>query len=321
MTLAWGVIGATSGVATQAVLPALRASPTARLAAVASRDGAAAEGVAGAFGAARAYGRYEDVLADDGVEAVYVPLPNSLHREWVVRAAEAGKHVLCEKPLACTGPEAQQMAGACAAAGVRLMEAYMTPFHPRSEALARLLGAGALGDLQFARAAFTFPLHDAGNHRWRPEMGGGALLDLGVYCVSPLVEAGGGPPEHLAARAVPSPSGVDASFSGWLEFPSGMAAAFCASFDAPERQHLELVGTAATALVDTPFAGPAGATAVHLLHRDGRREDVDAPSGDPYLGMVEHFAAVVAGDVEPRRTLADSVALLGLLDALRAAAG
>jgi D-xylose 1-dehydrogenase (NADP+, D-xylono-1,5-lactone-forming) len=320
VTLAWGVIGATSGVATQAVLPALRASSSARLAAVASRDGAAANAVAAAFGAARAYGRYDDVLADEGVEAVYVPLPNSLHREWVVRAAEAGKHVLCEKPLACTGPEAQAMADACAAAGVHLMEAYMTPFHPRSEALTRLLATGALGDVRFARAAFTFPLHDAGNHRWRQEMGGGALLDLGVYCVSPLLTAGGDPPERLAARAVASPSGVDASFSGWLEFPSGMAASFCASFEAPERQHLELVGTAATALVDAPFAGGTDGTVVHLLHCDGRQEDVDAPSRDPYLGMVEHFAAVVTGEAQSRRPPPDSVALLGLLDALRAAA-
>jgi len=321
VTLAWGVIGATSVVATQAVLPALRSSCSAVLAAVASRDGNAAAGVAEAFGADRSYGRYEDVLTDERVEAVYVPLPNGLHLEWVVRAAQAGKHVLCEKPLACTAAEAGEMADACAAAGVHLMEAYMTPFHPRAEALSGLLAAGALGEVRFARSAFTFPLEDAGNHRWRSEMGGGALLDLGVYCLTPLVEAGGGLPDRMAARAVRASSGVDASFSGWLEFPSGLAAAFCASFEAPERQHLELVGTAATALVDTPFAGGAEGAVVHLVHRDGRQGDVDAPSRDPYLGMVEHFAAVVAGDAEPRRTPEDSVALLGLLDDLRAAAG
>ena len=321
MTLGWGVIGATSVVATRAVLPALLSSPTAHLTAVASRDGSAAEEVAGAFGADRAYARYEDVLADDGVEAVYVPLPNGLHLEWVLRAAEAGKHVLCEKPLACTAAEAREMAAACAAAGVRLMEAYMTPFHPRAEALSGLLATGALGQVRFARSAFTFPLEDAGNHRWRPEMGGGALLDLGVYCLTPLVEAGGAPPERMAARAVQAPSGVDSSFSGWLEFPSGMAAAFCASFEAPERQHLELVGTDASALVDTPFAGGAAGTVVRVVHRDGRQEVVDAPDRDPYLGMVEHFAAVVAGEAEPRRTPDDSGAMLGLMDELRAEAG
>ena len=321
MTLGWGVIGATSVVATQAVLPALRTSPTARLAAVASRDAAAAEEVAAAFGATRAYGRYEDVLSDDGVEAVYVPLPNSLHREWVVRAAESGKHVLCEKPLACTAAEAGEMAAACAEAGVRLMEAYMTPFHPRSEALSALLSDGVLGHVRFARSAFTFPMEDEGNHRWRPDMGGGALLDLGVYCLTPLLEVGGGFPHRMAAREFRAPSGVDASFSGWLEFPSGLGAAFCTSFDAPERQHLELVGTDATALVDTPFAGGADGTVVRLVRRDGRHETVEAPSRDPYLGMVEHFAAVVAGESESRRPPEDSVALLGLIDDLRAAAG
>ncbi len=167
--IGWGVIGATSQVAQKAVLPAIVASPWARLVAVASTH-AADVGGAG-FGAVRAYRAYAALLDDPEVEAVYVPLPNSLHREWVERAAAAGKHVLCEKPLAPTPADAEAMAAACAAAGVTLLEAYMTPFHPRAMAIETLVASGRLGGLRFARAAFTGVLDRPDDHRWRPEMG------------------------------------------------------------------------------------------------------------------------------------------------------
>jgi predicted dehydrogenase len=314
-----GVIGATSIVATESVLPALVAGDNTRLVAVASRDPDAASAVAARFGAARHYGDYQRVLDDPEVEAVYVPLPNGMHRVWTERAAAAGKHVLCEKPLAPTAGEATAMADACAAAGVALMEAYMTPFHPRAEATAALVGAGDLGAPRFARAAFTFPLVDPTNHRWLPEQGGGALLDVGVYCLTPLV-AVGGPPTDVAARASWSPSGVDATFSGWLGGASGFSAAFVCSFEAPERQHLEVVGTDATLTVDLPFAGGAAGTLGTVHRRDGSVDEVPGGDADPYRRMVEHFADVVRDRVPSRRPPSDSVELLRLLDRLRASA-
>src|SRR3989475_12428700 len=147
----------------------MRASARARLVAAASER--ATDG--GRFGAARFHSSYAALLDDPEVEAVYVPLPNSLHREWVERAAAAGKHVLCEKPLAPTPADAEAMAAACAAAGVTLLEAYMTPFHPRAMAIETLVASGRLGALRFARAAFTGVLDRRDDHRWRPEMGGG----------------------------------------------------------------------------------------------------------------------------------------------------
>ena len=316
----FGVIGATSWVATDAVLPALVASRRARVVHVASRDARAASGVAARFGAERSSGDYEAVLADPDVEAVYVPLPNGLHREWTERAASAGKHVLCEKPLATSAGDAAAMAEACQAAGVTLAEAYMTPFHPRAAAVADLVRSGALGQARFARADFTFPLVDPANHRWDPDMGGGALLDLGVYCLTPLVEVAGGPPDAVEARAVAAPSGVDATFTGCLAFPGGFSAAFACSFEAPEHQFLEVVGTEAMVTVELPFAGGAAGTRPQFHHLDGRIEAVGGPDGDPYLGMVDHFAALVRGEVAPRRPPGDSVALLGLVDRLRSAA-
>jgi D-xylose 1-dehydrogenase (NADP+, D-xylono-1,5-lactone-forming) len=315
-----GVVGATSSIATQAVLPALTACPLTRVVSVASRDATAAADVAAKFGAVRSAGEYGAVLDDPEVEAVYVPLPNGLHREWTERAAAAGRHVLCEKPLAPTAGDARAMARACEAAGVVLMEAYMTPFHPRAPLVGDLVRRGAVGRPRFARAEFGFPLADPANHRWRPEMGGGALLDVGIYCLSPLVEIGGEPVE-VAARAVTAPSGVDATFSGWLAFPRGFTASFACSFEAPERQLLEVTGTAAIVSVDWPFAGGAAGTRPRLVHVDGRVEEVAGPDGDPYLAMVEHFAVAVRGRAPLAHPPEASVALLALLDRLRAVAG
>ncbi len=314
-----GVIGATSWVANDAVLPAVAASPHLRLVAVGSRDPEAAAGVAARFGAAHHFGDYASVVNHPDVEAVYVPLPNGAHREWTKRAATAGKHVLCEKPLAPTAADGEAMAVACRDAGVVLMEAYMTPFHPRAEAVAELLDQGVLGRPRFARAAFTFTLDDPGNHRWLPEQGGGALLDVGVYCLAPLTDIGG-EPETVTARAVAAPTGVDATFTGWLEFGDGFSAAFVCSFEAAEHQHLEVVGTAATLRVELPFAGGAAGTRARVHHRDGRVDEVGGADADPSLAMVEHFAAVVRGQARPRRPPAASVRHLDLVDRLRSAA-
>ena len=224
------MIGATSWVAQRAVLPAIVASPESRLVAAASQrmDDAGAS-----FGAERSYRTYAELLDDPAVEAVYVPLPNSLHRLWVERAAAAGKHVLCEKPLAPTAAAAEAMAAACDAAGVALLEAYVTPYHPRAQAIEALVASGRLGALRFARAVFTGVLSRRDDHRWRPEMGGGALLDLGVYCMAPLLAAAGRAPERIEAAASLTSSGVDASFSGWLDFGEGFTATVECSFDAP----------------------------------------------------------------------------------------
>ncbi|HYS18349.1 MAG TPA: Gfo/Idh/MocA family oxidoreductase [Candidatus Binatia bacterium] len=315
----WGVIGATSQVAQKAVLPAIGASPGARLVAVASER--AADGGAARFGPARAYRAYAALLDDPEVEAVYVPLPNSLHREWVERAAAAGKHVLCEKPLAPTAADAEAMGAACARAGVTLLEAYMTAFHPRARALEALVASGRLGALRFARAAFTGTLDRRDDHRWRPEMGGGALLDVGIYCIAPLLAAAGRPPARVEAAASLAKSGVDASFSGWLDWGDGFTAAIECSFDAPERQLLEIVGTEASVVVDRAYTPGPDDVAITLRHRDGRIEELGTGGADPYRAMLEHFQAIVRGAAESCRPCRTSIELLTVLERLREAAG
>jgi predicted dehydrogenase len=210
------------------------------------------------------------------------------------------------------------MGAACVRAGVTLLEAYMTPFHPRARAIETLVASGRLGALRFARAVFTGVLDRPDDHRWQPEQGGGSLLDVGIYCVAPLLAAAGRLPARVGASASLAKSGVDAAFSGWLDFGDGFTATIECSFDAPERQSLEIVGTEAALLVDRAHTPGSADTAFTLRHRDGRIETVVAGGADPYAGMVEHFHAVVHGQAQPRRSCADSVALLTVLERLQA---
>ena len=314
----WGVLGVTSYVAQRAVLPALRDSEAAELVAVASRSHDAAHLARAEYGAAAAYDGYEALIDDPSVEAVYIPLPNGLHREWTLRCAQAGKHVLCEKPLALTATDASEMAAACAEAGVLLMEAYMTPFHPRHAELVRV-ARSELGALESAHAAFTFPLRDARNHRWDPHLGGGALLDVGVYCLAPLLEIAGDDPVEVGATARHTETGVDATTTGWLRFDSFLARFEC-SFEAAEQQVIEVGGTEATVRATHIFTGMHDDVDLQV-HRHGEAPELRRTAGaDPYQLMVEHFAAAVRGAEPLRRGPEESVRVLRLIDVLRAGA-
>jgi predicted dehydrogenase len=312
----WGVIGASSRVAQMAMLPALTASPKARLVALASISGRLER----TFDAERVYPSYEDLLGDPDVDAVYIPLPNSLHAEWTHRAAAAGKHVLCEKPLAPSAAEARAMAAACEQAGVVLAEAYMTPFHPRSTVLEDVLRSGQLGELRFGRAAFTGVLASRDGHRWRADLGGGALLDLGIYCVAPLLVAAQRLPIEVVGSAVMDPSGVEVSYSGWLNFGNGFSATIECSFETPERQLVEVVGTEASVIVQRAFTPGEDDTTVHLRRRDGTSEDLGWRGGDPYRGLVDHVSTALQRGAVLRWPAGRSIELLVLLDTLRAAA-
>ncbi len=330
--LRWGVVGATSTIARLAVLPAIAASPSSRLVAAATR---AAAGLSDPVAdpelvtamapfdltGTRVSAHYRDVIDDPEVEAVYIPLPNGLHAEWTFRAAAAGKHVLCEKPLSAYPAEARAMRDACREAGVVLAEAYMTAFHPRARAVVELAASGGLGALRFAHAAFTFPLADPDDHRWDPVLGSGALADVGVYCLAPLVAAAGRQPVDIAAQARVTSSGVDASISAWLDFGDGFCAAVECSFESPERQVLELVGTEARVSVDRAFTPGIAETGFSVHHRDGRVTRVETGGVDPYRAMIEAFTEVVRAHATPERSIDDALALLGLADRVRIEAG
>jgi len=299
------------------ILAAARASDAVDVVAVASRDADRADAYAREHGIGRALGSYEALLADSEVDAVYVSLPNSLHADWSVRALEAGKHVLCEKPLARTAAEAERAFNAAATTGCVLAEAFMYRHHPQTQLAASLVADGAIGELCAMRASFSFPLADEANVRLRPELDGGSLLDVGCYCVSGM-RLHAGEPERVTAQQVLSPSGVDVSFAGTMRFPRDVIGTFHSSMALPKAQGIELFGSEATLVVEAPWRVDFGGDV--LLLRDGGVERLPVPAADAYLLELEDFAAAVAGEREPLLGRADAVGQARALEALSAAA-
>lgn len=315
--LRWGVVGATSQVARSAVLPAMSASHRCEIVAVASRSRGVALDSEWVPRDARRYGDYGKLLDDEGVEALYVPLPNSMHLEWVCAALEAGLHVLCEKPLAGSAAEAAIMAATAERCERVLMEAYMSRFHPRWEAIQAKVDEGTLGQLRFARASFTFDGVAAkpDDYRWQAEMGGGALADVGIYCLAPIVAAVGRMPRGVAGSARWASGGVDASFSGWLDFGETWASLDC-SFEAPERQSLELIGTEGSIYAERAFTAGTADRRFELRHRNGT-DVVRSEGADPYQRMLEHFADVIQEGHRLSYPPSSSILVARIADALR----
>jgi D-xylose 1-dehydrogenase (NADP+, D-xylono-1,5-lactone-forming) len=289
------VLGA-AWIADRALLPAIDAAGGSELLAIASRSPRRARALARRHRIPRVHGDYAELLADPDVDAVYVPLPNSLHLPWTLRALAAGKHVLCEKPLALNATEAVEMAEAARASGRLLMEAAMYRFHPRMRALAAGLRRA---EIRHVSAAFGFPLGAAGNYRLRPELGGGALLDVGFY-VADVARWLLGEPERV--EAVIRRGEVDVGCAALLGFPGGAQAALFCSFETPEHQELVVVCADRVERLERPFTS---------------WRDPD----DPYQLMVEAFAAAARAGGPPPLALESSIATLRLLDRIRDAAG
>ena len=293
--LRFGVLGA-AWIAGVALLPAIAEAANAEVVAVASRDGARARELAARHGVPRSCEGYDGVLDDPDVDAVYVALPNSLHLPWTLRALAAGKHVLCEKPLACTAAEGEEMVTAAARADRLLMEAVMYRFHPRMRAF-----AGRARHVNHLQATFAFPLRKDGDPRLDADLGGGALLDVGCYCAD-VARWLLGEPERVEAVAHRGEGGVDLACIASLSFPGGALASLCCSFESPEHQELVVAGSDGVERVRRPFTS---------------WRDPD----DPYRLMVEAFAEAVARGDPPPVPYESSLANLRLLDRIRTAAG
>lgn len=311
----WGVLG-TANIARVAVNPAIQASSNGELVAVASRDGERARAFAEAHGIPRHHGSYEALIEDPGVDALYVPLPNTLHREWAVRACEAGKHVLCEKPLALDAAECGEMAAAAESAGVRLMEAFMYRFHPRTERLLTLLDDGVVGDLRTIRSAFTFRLTKPGNIRLDPDLGGGALMDVGCYCVNVSRTLAGDEPVEVMAAARWTERGVDDELTGMMRFEGGLTAHFDCALTMERREFVEAAGTDGLLRVDAPFRPGTGEVAIEAQRGGAAVTRHGVAGADQYRRMVEHFAECVLDGTEVRYPAAEAAANMRAIDAL-----
>ena len=315
-TVGFGVIGARSMVATRAVMPAIDASEHLRLVAVSSLGGPVPEPWT-----ALAAGLYDDVIEHPDVDVVYIPLPNGMHAHWVERALDAGKHVQCEKPLTANVAEAQRLADHAERAGLLLAEAWMTPFDARWRAAIDMVAAGDIGAPLDVDASFTFTIgpEAADNYRWSLDLGGGALLDVGIYCLGPIVELWGAVPDLVEATALWHTSGVDARTEATLEWVDGRQARIRCSFVDPEEQRLEIIGDQASLVLDRDaHTGGAAADTIMVAAADGTVRTVPVAPSDPYLGMVEAFAAAVRGDAPWPRPMSSSLELLTLLERIAA---
>jgi D-xylose 1-dehydrogenase (NADP+, D-xylono-1,5-lactone-forming) len=308
----WGILS-TANIARLLVAGANEASG-AEVVAVGSRDRERGEAFAGELGIARVHGSYEKLLADPEVEAVYVPLPNSMHVAWSIRALEAGKHVLCEKPMSRRAADVEEAFAAAERAGRLLMEAFMWRYHPQTERLAGLVADGTIGRLRVVRAAFGFTLAPGSrNVRWSGELEGGALMDVGCYCVSAL-RLLAGEPERVSGELLEGGDGVDARFAGLFRFAGGLLGTFDCAFDVPTRAGIEAVGETGTLVALDPWHGRA--PQLRLLRPDADPEDLAVEAANPYRLEVEDFSAAVREGREPRLGRADALGQARAIEAL-----
>jgi xylose dehydrogenase (NAD/NADP) len=294
------------------LLPGAKESPDVNVVAVASRDAARAEAYARERGIERSYGGYDELLADPDVEAVYISLPNSMHVAWSIRALEAGKHVLCEKPLSRHPEDVERSFDAAEKTGRILMEAFMFRHNPQTKRLVELVEGGAIGRLRLVRAAFSFPLDDASNVRLNAELEGGGLMDVGCYFVSGS-RLLAGEPESVFGEQVAAASGVDELFTGTLRFPGDVLAEIDCGLVLPGRDELEAIGEDGSIFLDDPWHGR---TPVLELRRDDGTERIELEPVDSYRLQLENMSAAVRGRGKPLLGRDDALGQARAIDAL-----
>jgi D-xylose 1-dehydrogenase (NADP+, D-xylono-1,5-lactone-forming) len=294
------------------LLPGARASEGVDVIAVASRDAGRAEAYARERGIERAYGTYEALLADPDVEAIYVSLPNSLHVEWSIRALEAGKHVLCEKPLGRRPEDVERAFDVAEKADRILMEAFMYRHNPQTRRLKELVDAGAIGRLRLIRAAFSFPLDEAENVRLDASLDGGGLMDVGCYCVSGA-RLLAGEPEHVHGEQVLGESGVDVLFTGTMRFSGDVLAQFDCGLVLQVRDELEAIGEEGSLFLDDPWHCKSPGLELRL---ESGVEEIAVGAADSYRLQLENMSDAVRGRAEPLLTRGDALGQARAIEAL-----
>jgi xylose dehydrogenase (NAD/NADP) len=310
----WGILS-TAHINRLLIPPAME-SPKVDLVAVGSRKQESADEYARKWEIPRAHGSYAALLADLDVEAIYISLPNSLHVEWSIKALEAGKHVLCEKPFDQRPERVEEAFDVADREGLHLTEAFMYRHHPQTAKLVELVAGGAIGTLQEIRSAFSYSLYDADNIRLRADVEGGALMDVGCYCVhsSRLL---GGEPERVYAEQLVGPTGVDVRFHGTMRFPGDIVSQWDCGMVMPERDELEAIGDTGSLFLDDPFHCDVPGIE---LRRDGETERIEIEPADPYGLELENLSDAIRGEAALLLGREDAVAQARTIAALRRAA-
>jgi predicted dehydrogenase len=316
----WGILG-TAAVAEKHFVPSVAELDNSEVVAVASRDAARAAEYAERLGIPRAYGSYDDLLADDDVDAVYLPLPIALHAEWAIRCAEAGKPTLVEKPLAESAESARRIADAFGEAGVPVAEAMMYGFHPLTKRVKQMVADGALGEVRAVNATFCCRTPDPDDFRLKREMGGGATLDVGSYCVSIIRAIAGEEPDDVEATAVFSgEGGVDLRLAGVMRFSSGAVASFVCALTPEFGASYEVFGSAGRIMVPQGTVPNPGDPGLIRYWRDYALEEISTPDADQWALCFGSFADALLKGKPPEPSLEESIANLEVIDRLLAAA-
>ena len=310
MAVKWGILSTAD--INRKLLAGAAESDDVDVVAVGSRDLQRAEEFARTWNIPRAYGTYEELLADPDVEAVYIPLPNTMHSEWSIKAMEAGKHVLCEKPFSRHIGDVERAFDAADATGMHLSEAFMYRHHPQTVRLAEIVASGAIGELRVIRSVFSYSLYDADNIRLRPDVEGGALMDVGCYCISGARLLGGEPESVVGAAHIGS-SGTDWVFAGMMRFPGDVVALFDCGTSLPNRDELEAIGTEGSVFLDDPWHC---GTPVIELRRNDSVERIEIEAANPYRLELEDLNAAIRGERAPLLGREDAMGQARAIDAL-----
>jgi xylose dehydrogenase (NAD/NADP) len=310
----WGIISTAD--INRKVIPGAHESPKVNLAAVASRDQAKADAYAKEWKIERAYGSYEELLADPEIEAVYISLPNTLHCEWSIKSMEAGKHVLCEKPMSRHTAEVEEAFDVADRTGRILSEAFMYRHNPQTKRLKQLVDEGAIGELRLVRSAFSYSLYDADNIRLSTDLEGGALMDVGCYCISGS-RLLAGEPERAYGQAWFGDSGTDWVFTASLRFPGDVLAIFDCGTAMPERDELEAIGSEGSLFLDDPWH--SGNPGIEVRRADGV-ERIEIEPVDSYRLELENVSDAIRGEGELLLGREDAVGQARTLEALHESA-
>ena len=317
----WGVLS-TARIGTGKVIPAMQAGDYSEVVGIASRSQASAREAAEPLGLPKTYGAYEDLLADADIDAVYIPLPNHLHVPWSIKALEAGKHVLCEKPIGLDTDEAETLLKAAQAhPELKVMEAFMYRMHPQWQRTRELVQSGAIGELRAVQSFFSFFNDDPGNIRNSAEYGGGALMDVGCYCVSLARFLFDAEPERVESVMDVDPEfGVDRLTSALLDFGEGRTSTFTCATQLARHQRVHAVGTEGAIEIEIPFNAPPDQACRIFHHHDGETDEIMLNARDQYTVQGDLFSRAILEDTAVPTPLDDAVANMRAIDAVRAAA-